>query len=123
MKHYQLILPEFMNEQGVLFGGYLLKWIDEFAYISASLDYPNCRFVTVSLDNVVFRKPIKNGYILCFDVVKARQGTTSVRYAIKVHNAKDIKKELLFETNIVFVNLNTAGVKEPISVKGKSHEE
>jgi acyl-CoA hydrolase len=116
MKHYQLVLPEFMNEQGVLFGGYLLKWIDEFAYITASLDYPGNRLVTVSLDNVVFRKPIKVGYILCFDVVRGRLGTTSVSYDIKVFNAKDPSNnsELLFETNIVFVNVNPQGNKEPI---------
>lgn len=118
MKHYQLVLPEFMNEQGVLFGGYLLKWIDELAYVTASLDYPGNRFVTVSLDNVVFRKPIKVGYILCFDIVQGRLGTTSVSYDIKVFNAKDPapseKKELLFDTNIVFVNVNAQGQKEPI---------
>ena len=121
MKHYQLVLPEFMNEQGVLFGGYLLKWIDEFAYITASLDYPANRFVTVSLDNVVFRKPIKVGYILCFDVVQVRKGTTSVSYDIKVHNAKDpsMKDELLFETGIVFVNIDEQGKKQPIRVDGK----
>jgi acyl-CoA hydrolase len=109
-----------MNEQGVLFGGYLLKWIDEFAYISASLDYPGNRFVTISLDNVVFRKPIKVGFILCFEVVQGRLGTTSVSYDIRVLNAKDSvppeKSELLFETNIVFVNVNPDGKKEPIKV-------
>lgn len=116
MKHHKLVLPEFMNEQGALFGGYLLKWIDEFAYVTASLDHPGNRFVTVSLDNVVFRKPIKVGYILCFDVVRGKQGTTSVQYDIKVFNAKDPaqKDELLFETNIVFVNVSAEGHKEPI---------
>jgi acyl-CoA hydrolase len=116
MKHYKLILPEFMNEQGALFGGYLLKWIDEFAYITASLDLPGNCFVTVNLDNVVFRKPIKTGYILCFDVARSRIGTTSVRYEIKVHNAKDpsMTDELLFETSIVFVNVNAQGTKEPV---------
>ena len=116
MKHHKLILPEFMNEQGVLFGGYLLKWIDEFAYVTASLDLPGNRFVTVSLDNVIFRKPIKVGYILCFNVIRDRLGTTSARYTITVHNAKDssMKDELLFETNIVFVNVDESGKKEPI---------
>ncbi len=116
MKHYKLVLPESMNEQGALFGGNLLKWIDEFAYVTASLDFPGNSFVTVSLDNVVFRKPIKVGYILCFDVVRKKVGTTSVRYEIKVHNAKNpsIKNELLFETSIIFVNVNAKGKKEPI---------
>jgi acyl-CoA hydrolase len=122
MKHHKLVLPEFMNEQGALFGGNLLKWIDEFAYVTASLDLPGNCFVTVSLDNVVFRKPIKVGYILCFDVVRVRLGTTSVSYDIKVFNAKDHtqKDDLLFETHIVFVNVNAEGKKEPIKVAGNA---
>lgn len=121
MKHHQLVLPEFMNEQGALFGGNLLKWIDEFAYVTASLDLPGNCFVTVSLDNVVFRKPIKVGYILCFDVVRVRLGTTSVSYDIKVFNAKDQaqKDDLLFETHIVFVNINAEGKKVPIRFSGE----
>ena len=116
MKHYKLVLPEFMNEQGAIFGGYLLKWIDEFAYVTASLDYPHNRFVTISLDNVVFRKPIKVGYILCFDITKTKLGLTSIDYEVKVYNAKEgeNKKILLFETKIIFVNVDVDGKKQRI---------
>jgi acyl-CoA hydrolase len=116
MKHYKLVLPEFMNEQGALFGGYLLKWIDEFSYITVSLNYPNNKFVTISLDNVVFRKPIKVGYILCFVITESKLGTTSVKYAVEVFNAigNEENKELLFETNIAFVNVNENGIKQTI---------
>ena len=30
-----------MNSQGSLFGGYLLAWLDEFAYITAQLEFPS----------------------------------------------------------------------------------
>jgi len=116
MKHHKLVLPEFMNEQGALFGGYLLKWIDEFAYVTASLDYPDNRFVTISLDNVAFRKPIKVGYILCFNIVESKIGNSSIEYKVEVYNAKGIKenKDLLFETKIVFVNVDENGKKQNI---------
>lgn len=116
MHHYKLVLPEFMNDQGALFGGYLLKWIDEFAYITASLDYPGNRFVTISLDNVVFRKPIEVGYILCFVITESHMGNSSIRYSVEVFNSKDDsdKDELLFETHIVFVNVDKTGNKKPI---------
>jgi acyl-CoA hydrolase len=116
MKHYKLVLPEFMNEQEALFGGNLLKWIDEFAYVTVSLDYPGNRFVTVSLDNVVFRKPIKVGYILCFNVMQSQLGNTSVGYQVKVFNAKEDAggNNLLFETRIVFVNVDKTGKKQKI---------
>lgn len=117
MNHYKLVLPEFMNDQGALFGGYLLKWIDEFAYITASLDYPGNRFVTISLDNVVFRKPIQIGYILCFVVNESHLGNSSIRYSVEVFNSKEDSEqdELLFETHIVFVNVDESGHKNPIS--------
>jgi len=116
MKHHKLVLPEFMNEHGALFGGYLLKWIDEFAYVTASLDYPHNRFVTISLDNVTFRKPIKVGYILCFVITEAKLGSSSLGYTVEVYNAKDGKenKDLLFETKIVFVNVDDDGKKQNI---------
>ena len=113
MKHHKLVLPEFMNEQGALFGGYLLKWIDELAYVTVSLDYPNNKFVTISLDNVVFRKPIKVGYILCFVISESKIGTSSIEYTVEVYNAKN-SKDLMFETKIVFVNINENGKKQNI---------
>lgn len=118
MKHYKLVLPEFMNEQGVLFGGYLLHWIDELAYITASLDHPRSRFVTIALDNVTFKKPIHNGDILCFDVVQCKKGRTSVEYMIKVTNDRapeETRDTLLFETKIVFVNVDLSGKPQPIT--------
>ena len=116
MKHHKLVLPEFMNEQGALFGGYLLKWIDEFAYVTASLDYPGNNFVTVSLDNVIFRKPIKVGSMLCFEIAENKLGNTSIEYEVEVRCAQGSKEknELLFETKITFVNVDEEGQKKAI---------
>ena len=74
MDHRKLVHPQHMNEQGSLFGGYLLKWLDEFAYITASVDYPGNRFVTIALNNVTFKHPIRCGQILCFSVNETHLG-------------------------------------------------
>lgn len=116
MKHSKLVLPEFMNTHGSLFGGYLLKWVDEFAYISANLDLPNNRFVTIALDNVVFKHAIKTGQILIFDIQRKRLGKTSVDYAVYVLDSdKQEREQALFTTNITFVNINDAGKPTAIS--------
>ena len=47
MQHYKIVLPADLNDYGSLFGGTLLKWIDEIAYIRVSLDFPGKHFVTV----------------------------------------------------------------------------
>ena len=110
MQHRKIVLPEFLNDQGFLFGGNLLKWVDESAYITASLEFPGNRLVTVSLSEVNFKHPIQPGELLCFDVQLTRRGNTSVSYAIEVLGEKLAdKKEALFVTNITFVNVGDNG--------------
>jgi acyl-CoA hydrolase len=116
MENYKLVLPEHLNHFGFLFGGNLLKWVDEVSYIAVTLDYPGCNFVTVAMDKVEFRKSIREGTILCFHTQKNRIGTTSVEYLVSV--TKDSistgKKELAFSTRITFVCLDERGEKKKI---------
>ena len=66
METHRLILPGHLNHYGFLFGGQLLAWIDEACWIGASLDYPQCRFVTVGMDDVQFHHSVREGTILAF---------------------------------------------------------
>ena len=115
MDHYKLVQPEFLNHQGFLFGGYMLKWIDELAYITAMLEHPDHRFVTVALDDVVFRHRITNGQILRFDINEAKLGNTSVEYNVRVYGEETpAADDVLFETNITFVSVDEFGSKQAI---------
>ena len=116
MDHRKLVLPEFLNDKGSLFGGYLLKWLDEFAYITASMDHPGNRFVTIALNNVEFKHQIHLGQILRFAVNQSRLGKTSVEYLVEVFGENDDaqKKGALFETKITFVNVRESGEKQEI---------
>jgi acyl-CoA hydrolase len=116
MDHYKLVLPEFLNHQGFLFGGYLLKWIDELAYITANLNYPGHRFVTIALDNVTFKHRISSGQILKFSVVESKLGNTSVEYLVQAFGEQDQRKkaQVLFETKITFVSVTESGRKRSI---------
>jgi acyl-CoA hydrolase len=115
MQHRKIILPEFLNDQGSLFGGNLLKWVDEFAYITANLDFPGNRFVTIALDDVTFKNPIREGEILCFDIRQSQKGNSSVTYEVKIIGEKLAPKgQILFQTSIVFVNVDPDGNKQAI---------
>lgn len=59
----RIILPEFLNDRGTLFGGNLLKWMDEVAYVTATR-FLHQHMVTVSVENVEFLKPILPGNII-----------------------------------------------------------
>jgi acyl-CoA hydrolase len=113
MRNHKLVLPEHLNHYGYLFGGWLLHWVDEYGYITANLDFPGHRFVTIGLDNVVFKKSIKLGSILKFDIGRTRVGGTSVSYGVKVFSdsIESGDEELVFETKITFVSVDEKGNK------------
>ena len=117
MNHYKFVISEHLNHYGTLYGGTLLKWIDEVGYITANIDYPNNRFVTIALDNVEFRNRIELGAILRFSVEQQRLGNTSITYIVRVYEAHESidTANVLFETNITFVNIDENGNKVTIA--------
>ena len=117
MNHFKYVISEHLNHYGTLYGGTLLKWIDEVGYITASVEYPNHRFVTVALDNVEFKHRIEVGAVLKFSVEKTRLGNSSITYQVKVYSAVESAESnvVLFETNITFVNIDENGNKTTIA--------
>jgi acyl-CoA hydrolase len=115
MENYKLVLPEHLNHFGFLFGGNLLKWVDEFAYMAASLDYPKCNLVTVALDKVEFHRSIKQGTILRFEAERSRVGRTSVQYGVSVMRARRSSSpeedSRLFSTHVTYVRVDEEGRK------------
>ena len=114
MENHKLVMPENLSLYGYLFWGDLLKWVDEYAWIAASLDYPTCNFVTVGLDKVEFKKSVRGGAILKFTVEKSREGRTSVQYRVTVFQgqADDASISPVFSTHVTFVNIDEQGKKK-----------
>ncbi|MBN2543257.1 acyl-CoA thioesterase [bacterium] len=117
MENYKLVMPEHLNQYGYLFGGHLLKWVDEYAWIAATLEYPGCKFVTVALDRVVFKKSVKEGTILKFIVERSQEGNTSVQYSVSVYriDIEIAEKGKIFSTNVTLVNVDEGGKKRNLS--------
>lgn len=116
MTTFTLVRPEHLNHHGYLFGGNMLKWVDECAWMAASREFPGCSLVTVAMDNIVFKEKVLNGSILRFDVRWQRQGTTSVTYDVQVFaDAPGARREkLVFSTQVTFVHVNARGKKKPL---------
>ncbi len=117
MENYIVVRPEHLNHYDYLFGGYLLQWVDEFAYIAANIEFPGHHFVTVALDKVEFKHNIRQGQILRFSINCTKVGTTSVQYQVQVFGENDPlhRNFPLFSTHITFVNVDSTGQKQPIS--------
>jgi acyl-CoA hydrolase len=116
MKNYQLVLTEHLNHYGYLFGGTLLKWADESAYIRARIDHPGKRFLTVGMEKVTYKKRVELGSILVFNIGKERTGTTSVTYRVSANIAGTLKADEseIFSTTVTFVCIDDHGNKCPI---------
>ena len=112
MENFKLVLPEHLNHYGYLFGGYLLQWVDETAYIAASRDYPGSNFVTVAMDRVEFHRSIRQGAILRIEALRQRVGNTSVGYLVNVYEGTEPAP--VFSTQITFVGLGPDGRKRPV---------
>ena len=116
MENHKLVLPEHLNHYGFLFGGHLLKWVDEYAYIAASMEFPDSNFVTIGMDSVEFKKSVRQGTILKFMVERTREGNTSLQYLIHVYRSNNLEKNnFIFSTRVTFVRVDEHGRKIPLA--------
>lgn len=111
MDNFTLVRPEHLNHHGYLFGGVMLKWVDENAWMAASREYSGCNLVTVGMDACRFKHRVENGSILRFHTEKIKQGKTSVTYSVVVYaDAPGAPQEKeVFSISVIFVRLNKAG--------------
>ncbi len=111
MDNFNLVRPEHLNHHGYLFGGVLLLWVDENAWMAATRDFPGCTFVTINMEACHFKQPVENGAILRYHMKYAEQGNTSVTYQVIVmadEPGATTEKEV-FSTRITFVRLDEQG--------------
>lgn len=107
MENHRLVLPGHMNHYGFLFGGYLLAWVDEIAWMAANRDYPGCLLVTVGMDEVTFKKSVREGTVLCFRAERIKVGRTSVNYSVRVYR----EGEEIFSNVVTLVRVDSSGQK------------
>jgi acyl-CoA hydrolase len=115
-----LIRPEFLNHGGTLFGGYLMQWADDMAYIAASLAFPEAVFVTKVFDQFDFKSPGRAGDIVRILSQVESTGTTSCRVAVWAVNARTGVE--MFRTFGVMVNVRD-GRKTPLPRRPAAGEE
>ena len=130
MDNFTIVRPEHLNHHGYLFGGVMLKWVDENAWMAASRDYPGCNLVTLGMAACRFKHRVKNGSILRFGMHRNCQGRTSVTYDVTVFADAPgaLTEEEVFSTSVTFVRLGSDGQpyeltqsKEKSAQKNREH--
>jgi len=107
MKFYtrKLIKPGDLNANNTLFGGQLLKWIDEEAGIYAMSKLENKRVVTKYMSEIDFISSAKQGDIIEIGLEYLSIGRTSISFRCAVRNLVS-KKFIIKIEKIVFVNVD-----------------
>jgi acyl-CoA hydrolase len=116
MQTYTMVRPEHLNHHGHLFGGQLLLWVDEYAWMAAARENPGCKLVTRAMDRIEFQRPAPVGSILRFDITQKCRGRTSLSYSVDVYcDAPGESQEYrIFTTTITFVSVDERGEKSEI---------
>lgn len=106
------VKPEDLNPNNTLFGGTLLKWIDEEAVIYAILQLDNPRVVTKYISEIEFINAPRQGDIIELGFTATNFGKTSITLKCEVRN-KLTRQPVLSIEKLVFVNLNDQGKPVP----------
>lgn len=106
------VRPEDLNANGSLFGGSLLKWIDEEAAIYAIIQLGNYRAVTKLISEINFESSALLGDLIEMGLTATHFGRTSLTMRAVVRNMITRKRILTIE-KIVFVSLDSNGAPSP----------
>jgi acyl-CoA hydrolase len=99
---YFLVRHQDLNHAGTLFGGKMMAWADELAFVAASLTYPGCTFVTKVFEKFDFIHGPGEGAIVRIDAQILSRGNSSVR--VKVSGIWAADGEPIFTTEAIMVN-------------------
>ena len=114
MKFYsrKLIKPEDLNARNTLFGGSLLRWIDEEAGIYAMTKLGTNEVVTKFISEIDFIHSAKQGDVIEIGLQFKKIGKTSITFACEVRNLFS-KQSIIKIEKIVFVNVDEQGKPKP----------
>ena len=79
----QMMQPEHANNLGNVHGGWIMKLVDE-AGALACMRHSQCRVVTVAIDSMIFRHPIKTSDLVILEAEVTYTGNTSIEAEVHV---------------------------------------
>ena len=113
----QLMHPEHANLLGNIHGGWIMKLVDE-AGALACMRHAQRKVVTVAIDSMVFRQPIRIGDLIIINAEVSYVGRTSLEAEVQVLAENPITGEQTHTNTayLVYVALDDDG--RPTSVPG-----
>lgn len=111
----QLMQPEHANHHGNVHGGWIMKLVDE-AGALACMRHAQRRVVTVAIDSMVFRQPIRIGDVVILNAEVSYVGHTSMEAEVQVLAEDPITGERTHTNTayLVYVALDDDGHAVPV---------
>jgi len=104
-----LTMPRDTNPEGTIFGGKILSLMDQAGYVEAKRQ-ANMKYVTVQMDEVVFKQPVRVGDILSVYADTLRIGDTSISIRVHVVAERHTGEVVdVTEGRVVFVAIDESG--------------
>jgi acyl-CoA thioesterase YciA len=102
------VRPEDLNANGTLFGGSLLRWIDEEAVVYSVIQLGNGRVVTKYMSEINFLSSARQGDLIEIGLLATSFGRTSLTMRAEARNMITRSKILTID-KLVFVNMGADG--------------
>jgi len=111
----QLMHPEHANLLGNVHGGWIMKLVDE-AGALACMRHAQKKVVTVAIDSMTFRQPIKIGDLIILNAEVAYAGRTSMEAEVEVLAENPVTGEQTHTNTayLVYVALDDEGKPTPV---------
>lgn len=116
-KQTRVIFPSTLNTQDSLFGGNIMKWMDEVAYITA-VRYEREKMVTVSVDKIKFHKSVCCGSIIEIvgKIVSFKTFKLEVLVEVYVEGIHSDIKEKVAQSLFTFAAVNDENNPKPLKI-------
>lgn len=111
-----VMMPRDTNAQGTIFGGVILSYIDQAAFVEAKRQ-AHQKYVTVCMREVVFREPVFVGDVLSLYAESTRLGRTSLTIKVRVVAERDQppgEAVHVTDAEVVFVAVDDQGRPVPV---------
>jgi len=107
--------PEHANNLGNVHGGWIMKLVDE-AGVLACMRHAQGKVVTVAIDSMVFRNPIRIGDLVVLNAEVSFAGRTSMEAEVQVLAENPISGERTHTNTayLVYVALDNEGKPVPV---------
>jgi uncharacterized protein (TIGR00369 family) len=111
----QLMQPEHANNLGNVHGGWIMKLVDE-AGALACMRHAQRRVVTVAIDQMIFRQPIRIGDLVILNAQVTYAGRTSMEAEVQVTAENPVTGEQTHTNTayVVYVALDRNGEPAPV---------